>query len=134
MPDKTLRFTSHWTGSFTQPPPAHLILRRRFMKSLLLQPSARFPQRHLWSVASYSRPIESTRQMIIPSIFFFFYLSKLMWKEMFTRTSSGSLFGFLLSVLEFLHYFALVSPGVLSVRVATRLLLRPAFATSALCS
>lgn len=53
---------------------------------------------------------------------------------MFTRTSSGSLFGFLLSVLEFLHYFALVSPGVLSVRVATRLLLRPAFATSALCS
>lgn len=63
VPDKTLRFSSPWTGSFTQPPPAHLILRRRFMKSLLLQPSARFPQRHLWSVASYSRPIESTRQI-----------------------------------------------------------------------
>lgn len=58
----------------------------------------------------------------------------LTWKEMFTRTSSESRFGFLLRVLEFLHYFALVSRGVLSVRVAARLLLRPAFATSALCS
>lgn len=70
VPDKTLRFSSPWTGSFTQPPPAHLILRRRFMKSLLLQPSARFPQRHLWSVASYSRPIESTRHMIIQLLWF----------------------------------------------------------------
>lgn len=31
-PDKTPHFTSHWTGSFTQPPPAHLSPRRRFMK------------------------------------------------------------------------------------------------------
>lgn len=34
-PDKTPHFTSHWTGSFPQPPPAQLILRRRFMKGSL---------------------------------------------------------------------------------------------------
>jgi len=49
-----------------------------------------------------------------------------------THTSVASLFGFLLSVLEFLHNFTLVSTGVRSVRVATRLLLRPALASSAL--
>lgn len=106
------------------------------VKSRLLQPSARFPQRHLWSIASYSRPIESRRQMWLFSFYFlFFYLNfHCQCGKMFTHTSSASLFGFLLSVLEFLHNFALVSTGVRSVRVATRLLLRPALASSALCS